>query len=153
MVAAGTGFAPFRGFIEERAIQIAGRRKLAPAYLFVGARHPDQDELYREEMVAWEAMGAVTAKRAFTRAPELSNGHKYVQDALWAEKTLLQQLWEQDARVFVCGSQQVRGAVRKVSIKIYLDGMKERGEDADEARADAWFNRIMNERYATDLFA
>lgn len=50
MFCAGTGLAPFRGFIQERAIQIQAGRKLAPAYIFIGCTHPDKDMLFKEEL-------------------------------------------------------------------------------------------------------
>lgn len=74
MIAAGTGLAPFRGFISERAAQVGAGRSLAPALLFLGCRSPDQDELYRAELDAWEKMGAVQIHRAYSQKPEASNG-------------------------------------------------------------------------------
>lgn len=74
MVCAGTGLAPFRGFVQERAAQVGSGRKLAPAILIVGCRSPDNDELYREEFDKWEAMGAVKVFRAYSRKPEASGG-------------------------------------------------------------------------------
>ncbi|KAK5007552.1 hypothetical protein LTR28_005140 [Elasticomyces elasticus] len=74
MAAAGTGLAPFRGFIQERAAQIGAGRTLAPAVLFLGCRDPDKDELYRAELDKWEKMGAVDIKRAYSRKSEASNG-------------------------------------------------------------------------------
>jgi cytochrome P450/NADPH-cytochrome P450 reductase len=55
MICAGTGVAPFRGFVQERAAQVEAGRKLAPALLVVGCRSPEQDELYREDFDKWEA--------------------------------------------------------------------------------------------------
>lgn len=153
MVCAGTGFAPFRGFVEERAAQITAGRKLPPAHLFIGCRHPDQDELYPDEMKAWESAGAVTVHRAYSRAPERSHGHKHVQEVLWSEKTLLQDLWDENAKVYVCGSQQLGESVHAVSLDIFRDGCKRKGEEADLQRAEAWFSKIRNERYSTDVFA
>lgn len=49
MLCTGSGIAPFRGFVQERAMQIAAGRKLAPAYLFVGCAHPDRDQLFKDE--------------------------------------------------------------------------------------------------------
>lgn len=59
MFCAGTGLAPFRGFVQERAIQIRGGRKLAPAYLFIGCANPESDVLFREELSQWEKEGVV----------------------------------------------------------------------------------------------
>jgi cytochrome P450/NADPH-cytochrome P450 reductase len=55
LIGPGTGFAPLRGFIQERAARAA----TAPCHLFFGARHPDHDWLCRAEMERWAAGGVV----------------------------------------------------------------------------------------------
>ena len=49
MVGPGTGVAPFRGFVQERAEQARKGEKVGPTILFYGCRRRDQDWLYREE--------------------------------------------------------------------------------------------------------
>ena len=51
-VGAGTGLAPFRAFVQERAIMRARGQALAPAVLFYGCRDPAVDDLYRDEFDA-----------------------------------------------------------------------------------------------------
>ena len=103
MICAGTGVAPFRGFVQERAAQVAAGRKLAPAILVIGCRSPDLDELYREDFDKWEAAGAVQILRAYSRKPEASGGAKYAQDALWEHRKEVLELWDNGSRVYVCG--------------------------------------------------
>ena len=153
LICAGTGLAPFRGFIQERAAQIGGGRKLAPAHLYVGCRHPDKDELYREEMTWFERLGAVTVHRAFSQAPELSNGHKHVDDVFRADVDMLLDLWEQGARVYVCGSREVGESVKQACLDLSLEAQRRAGKEASEENAQKWFDRIRNERYSTDVFA
>jgi len=99
MFGAGTGLAPFRSFIQERAAQIGAGRQLAPAHLYYGCRHPDQDSLYADELARWEKMEAVTIHRAYSKAPELSNGHKHIDEVMRADGQTLLDLWEANARV------------------------------------------------------
>lgn len=68
MIAAGTGLAPFRGFVQERVAQVAAGRKLAPALLFHGCRARDEDAIHADELEEWENAGAVEALRAFSRS-------------------------------------------------------------------------------------
>jgi cytochrome P450/NADPH-cytochrome P450 reductase len=152
MVAAGTGLAPFRGFIQERAAQIGAGRKLAPAHLYIGYRHPDKDELYRDEMYRFHKMGAVEIHRAFSQATEHSNGHKHVDDALRTDRELLKQLWKDGARVYVCGSKGVGDVVMHIAKDQYKEAAKAKGEDDSEQAANKWFESIRNERYSTDVF-
>src|SRR4029078_98613 len=53
----GTGLAPFRGFLQERADRRAKGAKLGPAMLFFGCRHPEPDYLYSDEVKAFAGEG------------------------------------------------------------------------------------------------
>ncbi|KAK3398875.1 putative bifunctional P-450:NADPH-P450 reductase [Sordaria brevicollis] len=123
MVAAGSGLAPFRGFVQERAAQIAAGRSLAPAVLFYGCRHPEQDDLYRDEFDRWEEMGAVSVRRAFSRVPDHpdSQGCRYVGDRIWHDREELTGLWDRGAKVFVCGSREVGEGVKRVVVRIAVE--------------------------------
>lgn len=153
LIAAGTGLAPFRGFVQERAAMLETGRKLAPALLFFGCRHPEQDDLYREELDKWEKLGAVSVRRAYSRAAESSEGCVHVQDRLWKERSEVQELWDQGAKVYVCGSRGVAEAVREVAIRMFVDGAKERhGKDIGVEEATERFDAVRYERFATDVF-
>ena len=164
-IAAGSGLAPFRGFVQERAAQIGAGRTLAPALLFYGCRSATTDDLYREEFDRWAAMGAVDVRRAYSQAaldkPEASDasGCRHVDDRMWHDREELQELWDKGARVYVCGSRQVGEGVKNVVIRIALDG-KSKGEGKTEGKTEEerkasvlqWFDSVRNVRYATDVF-
>ncbi|KAK1975729.1 cytochrome P450 [Colletotrichum cereale] len=152
-VAAGTGLAPFRAFVQERATLLGNGRHLAPAILFFGCRNPIADDLYREEFDKWEAAGAVKMYRAYSRNPDASEGCKYVQERVWQERTMLYSLWDQGARVYVCGSNRVAEGVKDVLLRAAREKSEiDDGKPMTDEELEEWFNGIRNERYATDVF-
>ncbi|KAH6838702.1 NADPH-cytochrome P450 reductase-like protein [Alternaria alternata] len=153
MMAAGTGLAPFRGFIQERAAQVAAGRKLAPAILFYGCRTPSSDLMYADLLKRWEDMGAVSVRYAFSRKSEESHGCKYVQDRVYHDRADVIEQFEAGAKLFVCGSRGVGDGVQETLIRIAKERLKEKeGRDADDAKAREWFEGLRNERFATDVF-
>lgn len=81
MICAGSGIAPFRGFIQERAAQHAAGRQTGKALLFFGCRAPGEDFLYGEtELKKWSEQGVVDIRPAFSRSIDHSDGCKYVQE-------------------------------------------------------------------------
>ena len=152
MICAGTGLAPFHGFVEERAKQKEAGRELAPALLFIGCRDADKDALYAEQMAEWKEKGVVDVRYAFSRHPEKSEGCRYVQDRLWLDRKDARELWDKGARLFVCGSGAVGEAVKEIFVKSVMETMVEQGKSADKKHAEAVFDSIRNERYASDVF-
>lgn len=152
MVCAGTGIAPFRGFVQERALQIEAGRKLAPALLFVGCQKPGQDDLHADELSAWASIGAVDVRYAYSRDSESSNGAKYVQDRLWADREDVQHLFQSGAKVFMCGSGKVADGVKDASVKMYMQAHEKEGKPMSEEEAMKWFNAMRNERFMSDVF-
>ncbi|KAF4994727.1 hypothetical protein FDECE_13034 [Fusarium decemcellulare] len=145
-IAAGSGLAPFRGFIQQRAVQIKAQRALAPALLIFGCRSKG-DDIYHAEFDAWEAEGAVTVKRAYSRQKEETSGCRYVQDRMLEQKQTLFDLWEKDAKLFVCGSRQVSNAVEATCVELMSELKR-----IDKESAQRFLDEIRNERVATDVF-
>jgi NADPH-ferrihemoprotein reductase len=106
MVSAGTGVAPFRGFLLERARLHAMARPVGQTLLFFGCRSPDEDYIYREEIesTALTLPGAEVIP-VFSRVKyDGKPGRGYVQDAVRARaEELCSMILDQGARVYVCG--------------------------------------------------
>ncbi|KAF3936027.1 hypothetical protein ABW19_dt0206578 [Dactylella cylindrospora] len=153
MVAAGSGLAPFRGFIMERVAQIEAGRQLAPAMLFFGCKYPGKDDLYPEELKKWTEMGAVDVRFAYSRAPEQSEGCKHVQDRLWHDREEALELFNANGKVFVCGSRDVGAGVKEACKRIYKEQAEKKGCTMTDEKADRWFENLGKERFATDVFA
>ena len=152
-IAAGSGLAPFRGFVQERAAMLSsGQRTLAPAVLFFGCRSPDQDDLYRAQLDEWEALGAVQVLRSYSRAAAAAgraDGCRHVDDVMWQQRARLMELWRQGAKIYVCGSRGVAEAVKEAIVKIKVEAD---GDEADEAATRKWFEGLRNIRYVMDVF-
>lgn len=153
MVCAGSGLAPFHGFVQERAKQIEAGRALAPALLFVGCRHPDRDALYADDFARWQDIGAVDVRHAFSRASADSLGCRYVQDRLWTDREEARLLWDSGARFYVCGNSEVGEAVRDVVVRTYMEYADKIGKTKTREESEAWFASMRNERFASDVFA
>lgn len=159
MIGAGTGIAPFLGFIAERAAKIQASKEkatnvqLAEAVLFYGCRNPDEDLLYKTQIAEWESIGAVKLYPAFSRASEKSEGCKYAQDRLWHERDTVSRLFISGARCYICGSRRLGQGVEEVGKRIHTLKAKElQCKDLTTAEADEWWERLRNERYAVDVF-
>jgi len=147
MIGPGTGLAPFRGFLQERAAQKAKGASLGPAMLFFGCRHPDQDFIYADELKAFETDGIVELHTAFSR----SEGPKtYVQDLVTAQKDRVWSLIEQGAIVYVCGD----GGKMEPDVKAALVAIYRERSGADADAAQRWIDDLgAKNRYVLDVWA
>ncbi|EFJ44966.1 hypothetical protein VOLCADRAFT_76078 [Volvox carteri f. nagariensis] len=102
MVGPGTGLAPFRGFLQERATQLASGVELGPAHLFFGCRSRHHDYIYQEELEGYVASGVLSNLHlAFSRDQAAKD---YVQHHLESQGAALWPLIsEGGAHLYVCG--------------------------------------------------
>jgi NADPH-ferrihemoprotein reductase len=119
MIAAGTGIAPFRAFVQERASIAARGLAVGPALLLFGCRSPTEDFLYSEEWAGYaRRLPGFEFINAFSRHDERK---VYVQDKLMEEKEKVAALLEQDAVLYVCGSADMAGGVRRALIRLFVE--------------------------------
>lgn len=149
MICAGSGVAPFRGFLQDRAAQKQGGRDVGPALLFFGTNHPDVDYLYHEEFAQWQEAGVATLLPAFFQKPD--GEVSFVQHRVWAERARVSELFRQGATVYVCGDgRYMAPAVRDTLVRIYKEA-----SGASDADAERWADEVEHEhgRYVSDVFA
>jgi cytochrome P450/NADPH-cytochrome P450 reductase len=151
MVCAGTGFAPMRGFIQERAtIKKARNATLGPAILYFGCRHHEKDFIYSEELKQWEAEGVVSVPPCFSKVGPNGAPRQYVPDRMWEDREELADLFgKQNGKMFVCGSaSKLAKSTAEVCKKIWLG----RHEGSSEEDAQTWLDKVKEDRYVSDVF-
>ena len=148
MVGPGTGVAPFRGFLQERAALKQRGIPVGESMLFFGCRDPLQDFLYEEELRAFEAAGITRLFPAFSREP--GKPKSYVQQAIKNHSEDVWRLLQQDAVVFVCGeASRMAPDVRQAFASMFQ-------EHTGVAAADsqAWLaGLVASQRYLEDIWA
>ncbi|KAF2452411.1 NADP/FAD dependent oxidoreductase [Lineolata rhizophorae] len=113
MVAAGTGLAPFRAFIEERVRLQSIGRPLGEMILFFGCRRPDEDYIYREELEQMEKglQGKLRIVTAFSRVH--GENKVYVQDRVFEHGRDICRMVGEGANLYICGRASMAREVRK----------------------------------------
>ncbi|HNN98350.1 MAG TPA: NADPH--cytochrome reductase, partial [Pseudomonadota bacterium] len=102
LIGPGTGLAPLRGFLQERAAQRRDGIAVGESLLFFGCRRSDHDFLYRTELEGLQAEGALSQLYvAFSREP--GSPRTYVQDLLLRHADRLLPLLARGAAIYVCG--------------------------------------------------
>jgi cytochrome P450/NADPH-cytochrome P450 reductase len=147
MIGPGTGLAPFRGFLQERAARKAQGAVLGPALLFFGCRHPDQDFLYAEELKGFAGDGICELHTAFSRgdAPKT-----YVQHLITQQKDRVWDLIQQGAITYVCGD----GGKMEPDVKAALMAIQRERSGGDDAAALTWIDDLgTRNRYVLDVWA
>ncbi|GME31782.1 hypothetical protein Trco_000025 [Neofusicoccum parvum] len=140
MVAAGSGIAPFMGFVQQRAGEIRSGASLAPATLFFGCHDPEADDLYRKELDEFEAEDAVRVHRAYSRK---SAGFKTPD---------LKKLWAAGAKFYVCGSPKMSSEIKRIVAKIAFE-VAEGPKPMSEDDLQQWFRPFETERFVAEVFA
>lgn len=151
LVSAGTGVAPFCGFLGDRLAAKQVGEPFSPALCFFGVRDPDVDYIFRELFEDAERQGIVAMRPAFSRAPQ--GGVRYVQDRIAADAD---DVWDligdpaKNTHVFVCGDGgRMAPAVRAAFRDIYRART-----GADENAARDWLEGLVaSDHYVEDVWA
>jgi sulfite reductase (NADPH) flavoprotein alpha-component len=136
MVGPGTGIAPFRSFIQERAVNKAAGR----SWLFFGDQHAEVDFLYQKELENYLQDGILTRiETAFSRDTDQK---VYVQHKMLEYSKELFEWFENGAYFYVCGDKErmakdvnealinvieKEGAMSREDAEAYLKDMQKQG--------------------------
>jgi cytochrome P450/NADPH-cytochrome P450 reductase len=144
MVGAGTGMAPFRGFLQERAGLKRRGVPVGESLLFFGCRTPEQDFLYADELRAFERDGIVKLCMAFSR---VADNRRYVQQAIVDEGAEVRRLLDEGGHVYVCGNANTMApAVRAALMEVH-------GGSSGSTDGEAWLASMRAEqRYLEDIW-
>lgn len=147
LIGPGTGFAPLRGFLQERAQQKAAGEDVATSLLFFGCRHPEHDWFCRNEMARWTTDGVIHLYTAFSAVP--ASPWKFVQDALWGEQEKVWAALQAGASIYLCGDGKFMApAVRDTLIRIQMQQVGD-----EHAQGSEWLESLIAEgRFHQDVF-
>ncbi|ULR52180.1 diflavin oxidoreductase [Streptomyces deccanensis] len=143
MIGPGTGIAPFRGFLHERAARGASGRN----WLFFGDRHRETDFVYEDELTELRRRGVLTElDLAFSR----DQAEKiYVQTRMRERSRELYAWLEEGAHVYVCGDASRMAKDVEAALLGVIAEQRGRGDD-DAAEYLAALRRA--KRYVRDVY-
>ena len=143
MVGPGTGIAPFRAFLQERA----AKQHTGKAWLFFGDQHEKSDFLFADQLKGYLAEG--TLSRLDTAWSRDQDKKIYVQDRMREAAADLWRWLQDGAHFYVCGdamrmAKDVDNALRDVA--------RTQG-GLDEAQAKDWIVALARQgRYLRDVY-
>ncbi len=141
MIGAGTGVAPYRGFLQELEATGAGN----DTWLVFGHRHFLYDFLYQLEIQDWVKSGVLG--RLDLASSRDQPEKRYVQHVLWEQRDVLRSKLDNGANIYLCGdAKHMARDVDATLIRILADG---KSEDAGQAVLDAL---ISAGRYKKDVY-
>jgi len=150
MIGPGTGFAPFRGFIQERCWHKQQGKEIGDMVLYFGCRHPDHDYIYGDELQKYKEDGVLSELHvAFSRRP--GQEKVYVQDLLWQNAdSVWKAIDSNGAHIYVCGD--ARNMARDVQ-NMFVRIAKEKGGKTD-AEAQKLLKELERQRrYQADVWS
>ncbi|QMT31568.1 assimilatory sulfite reductase (NADPH) flavoprotein subunit [Alysiella filiformis] len=143
MIGAGTGIAPFRAFVQQRAASEATGEN----WLIFGNPHASEDFLYQTE---WQQFAKDGYLHRYHFAWSRDQAEKiYVQDKIRENAQLFWQWLQNGAHVYVCGdASKMAKDVERALIDVIESQGKMSRDDAEE-----WLDELrQNKRYQRDVY-
>ena len=143
MIGPGTGIAPFRAFLEERAV--TGQK--GKNWVIFGEQRSVSDFLYKDEFEAWQASGVLNNfQTAFSRDQQKK---VYVQDRMTENAAELYKWLEEGAYFYVCGD---ASRMAKDVETALLDAIA-KGQDSTPEAAQEYLTAMKKaKRYQRDVY-
>jgi NADPH-ferrihemoprotein reductase len=149
MVGPGTGVAPFRAFVQERAALAKAGQPVGKTVLFFGCRRKDEDFIYQDE---WKQYQEILGDNFVFHVAFSRDGPKkvYVQHKMeeWAEE--IDKLLQQKAYFYVCGD--AANMAREVNILLGKIISQQRGIPESKAEEIVKAMRASNQ-YQEDVWS
>lgn len=148
MIGPGTGFAPFRGFIQEREVARSEGKPVGDTILYFGCRKRAEDFIYEEELEKYLASGLLTMHAAFSRDQDkkvyVTHLLEQNADELWKV------IGENNGHVYICGdARSMASDVRNIIQKVIMDKAK-----MTEQQAVAYIKKMETQkRYSADVWS
>ncbi|KAK2711550.1 hypothetical protein QYM36_012643, partial [Artemia franciscana] len=148
MIGPGTGIAPFRGFLQERAFLKSEGRPVGENVLYFGCRKKDHDFLYEEELNSYVQDGVLKLRVAFSReqAQKVYVQHLLKEDA----KDVWRIIGQENGHLYLCGDAKnmAREVLETLILIIQTEG------NMSEADARSFIKKMEGQRrYATDVWS
>ncbi|KAK0708213.1 hypothetical protein B0H67DRAFT_603243 [Lasiosphaeris hirsuta] len=142
MAGLGTGLAPFRAFVQYRAMQKAQGKEIGAILLYLGSRHRREEYLYGEEWEAYVDAGVITLLgAAFSRDQPQKI---YIQDRMRGTiQDIVKAYIQEEGSFYLCGptwpvpdvtavleeaiAAEAKGSGRKVDSRKEIERLKEDG--------------------------
>ncbi|WFE67761.1 NADP oxidoreductase [Thiomicrospira sp. R3] len=141
MMAAGTGLAPFLGFMQQRVEQPSASRNI----VYFGETHRQTRFLCQSSLESWQRQGALGLYTAFSRDQDTK---VYVQDLLAKNLDWLE-LWQSGANLYICGDKL--GLAQGIEQQIKQIWMQHFNWDSAQAN-QAWLEAKQQKRIQLDVY-